>query len=153
MWRLLAALGLLLMLGGLALPASADDPTRQALALYRELKCPVCETSLEASDSTLANQMKDVIREKLAAGESPEQVRAYFLERYGEAILVAPPKSGGSLAAWVMPAVGLLVGAGIVAAALHRFARRHHARPEPAAEPAGDDPYRQLLERELRDLA
>ena len=73
------------------------DP--RAMALYRELKCPVCQTSLEASETQIAHDMKKVIRDKLAAGESPDQIKAYFLDRYGEAILVAPPKTSETILA------------------------------------------------------
>ncbi|MFN8535344.1 MAG: cytochrome c-type biogenesis protein [Dehalococcoidia bacterium] len=140
---ILALFALLAFVGS----AFAQDPTHDAFTLYRELKCPICDTSLEASDTQIANQMKDLIREKLAAGESPEQIKSYFVERYGESILVAPPKAGGSLAAWVMPAVGLIVGAGIVVAALRRF----RSRPDPApVAPPLDEAYAERLERELR---
>ncbi|MCS6802282.1 MAG: cytochrome c-type biogenesis protein [Chloroflexota bacterium] len=149
MFRLLLAL----LLGALAVtPAFAQDPTRDAFLLYRTLKCPVCETSLEGSDSALANQMKEQIRQKLAAGETPEQITAYFVERYGESILVAPPKEGPSLTAWIMPAVGFVIGIGVVTLALRRLSRRAPSAPLVPADDAPLDPeYAARLERELQE--
>ncbi|GIW07370.1 MAG: hypothetical protein KatS3mg060_2175 [Dehalococcoidia bacterium] len=136
-----------------ALPAFAQDPTRDAFTLYRTLKCPICDTSLEESDTAIANQMKDLIRQKLAAGESPEQITAYFVERYGESILVAPPKEGPSLTAWIMPAVGLVIGGGIVTVAIRRLSRRAAPAADPAPADASpiDPEYAARLERELQE--
>jgi cytochrome c-type biogenesis protein CcmH len=55
--------------------------------------------------------MKDVIRERLAAGESPEEVKAYFARSYGEYILLKPEARGVSLLVYVLPALALLGGA------------------------------------------
>jgi cytochrome c-type biogenesis protein CcmH len=141
-----------LLLGLLAVsPAFAQDPSRDAFLLYRTLKCPVCDTSLEGSDSALANQMKEQIRQKLAAGETPEQITAYFVERYGESILLAPPKEGPSLTAWVMPAVGLVIGVGIVTVALRRLSRREPASAPASPLPPLDPDYAARLERELHE--
>ena len=150
MTRLLLAVILALFI---ATPAVAQDPTRDAFLLYRSLKCPVCETSLEESDTALANQMKDLIRQKLAAGETPEQITAFFVERYGESILVAPPKEGPGLTAWVVPAIGLVIGMGIVSVALRTLTRRGEPPPKPAeALPPLDPEYAARLERELREV-
>jgi cytochrome c-type biogenesis protein CcmH len=150
MTRLLLVLTLALLA---ATPAFAQDPTRDAFTLYRTLKCPVCDTSLEGSDTAIANQMKDLIRQKLAAGETPEQITAFFVERYGEAILVAPPKEGPSLTAWIMPAIGLVVGMGIVSLALRTLSRRRLTEPDPAVAATPLDPeYAARLERELQEV-
>jgi cytochrome c-type biogenesis protein CcmH len=129
--------------------ASADDPSKAAQALYREIKCPICQTSLEQSDTTIANQMKDLIKEQLAAGQTPDQIKAYFVDRYGEGILVAPPKSGGALAAWVVPAVVIMGAGGVLAIVLARMGRKTKDPIPESVEPE-DAAYRARLDEELR---
>src|SRR5437870_8167842 len=92
--------------------ATIDD---QALAIANELQCPVCENVTVAySNSTLAGQMRQVIREKLAQGWTGEQIIQYFVDRYGEAILTQPPKHGLNLLVWLLPVAGILAGLGII---------------------------------------
>src|SRR5438309_9923281 len=95
---------------------SLDD---QALAIANELQCPVCENVTVAySNSTLAGQMRQVIREKLSQGWTREQIIQYFVDRYGEAILTQPPKHGLNLLVWLLPVAGILAGLGIVVGTL-----------------------------------
>jgi cytochrome c-type biogenesis protein CcmH len=100
---------------------SADPPTGDALEaltveVASQLRCPVCrQLSVQDSQAELAREVKGVIRERLAAGESPEEVKAYFVSKYGEWILLAPPKRGFTLLLWVLPVVAVLGGAGALA--------------------------------------
>lgn len=75
------------------------------------LRCPVCRNqSVLESTATLSRQMQSVIREKLAAGETPEEIEAYFVDKYGEWILLRPEAEGIGLLVYVLPAVALLGG-------------------------------------------
>ena len=94
--------------------ASADTAleglTRRVSA---QLRCPVCQgLSLADSPSELALEMKDVVRTQLAAGRTPDQVKGYFVAKYGEWILLEPPRRGVNLLAYALPAVA--VGAGLI---------------------------------------
>ncbi|MCI0483281.1 MAG: cytochrome c-type biogenesis protein CcmH, partial [candidate division NC10 bacterium] len=81
--------------------SSLEEDVRQIAA---ELRCPVCQgLSVADSPSRMADQMRDLIRERLEAGESPEAVKAYFVERYGEWILLAPRREGFNLFLWILP--------------------------------------------------
>jgi cytochrome c-type biogenesis protein CcmH len=93
----------------------------------------------------MADQMRDLIRERLEAGESPEAVKAYFVERYGEWILLAPRREGFNLLVWVLPFLGLAGGAVVLLVILRRW-KRH-----PAAAPASVNPA--TLERVRREMA
>lgn len=108
----------------LALPALALPPPQEARAqaLFRELRCLVCQSqSLADSGAPLAADMRAVIRERIAQGESDEAIRAYLVSRYGDAILMNPPLDEGTALLWAGPALILLIG-GLLAA--RHFRRR-----------------------------
>lgn len=91
----------------------AQDVDARTRAVAGQLLCPVCQGRTVAdSTSQLAAQMRGLIREKLQAGESPEAIVSYFVERYGESILAAPPRRGLNWAVWLLPV--LAVGAGLM---------------------------------------
>ena len=130
----LAFLVLLIQVGVLLMgcsDAQADVPVmeQRAQALNRSIMCPVCPgESIDQSQVALAVQMRSIVSEKLAAGWSDEQVREFFVERYGPSVLLEPPTEGVSLAVWILPPVG-------VAAAIAVFIfvlRNMHRRPTPA---------------------
>jgi len=90
-----------------------------------QLRCVVCQSlSVADSPSETAHQMKAIIRERLAAGESPEQVKAYFVEKYGTWILLSPPRQGFNLLVWIVPFAGLAVGLALVLILIRRWSRR-----------------------------
>lgn len=94
---------------GVAAPRNLDD---EALEIGAMLQCPICQNvSVAYSPSQLATQMRQVIRQKLEAGESREQIIQYFVDRYGESILLEPPKRGFNLVAWRGPFLAVLAGA------------------------------------------
>jgi len=128
-----------------ALPADLDEEVRE-LAL--ELRCPVCQNlSVADSPSELANEMRGLIREQLQAGKSPADVLDYFVGRYGEWILLAPPKRGFNLIVWVLPFVLMPVAGVAVYLGARRWVR-HGAAAESSA-PVTDPRYAERLKREL----
>jgi cytochrome c-type biogenesis protein CcmH len=87
----------------------------RASDLDKQIMCPVCPgETLHQSQVTLAKQMKQIIRNRLAAGESEDAILDYFVSVYGESILASPPKRGLWLIAWVTPFIALVLGAIIV---------------------------------------
>lgn len=143
--RLLAAVGLIALLASPG-PVWADALDDQARAIARELQCPVCENVTVAdSGSPLAEQMRGIIRQKLEAGESKEQILQYFVDRYGPGILARPQPSGLGLGAWWMPAIGLLAGAGVLYLVLSR------SRGSPA-DTASDSDLQPEIQEVLKDL-
>jgi cytochrome c-type biogenesis protein CcmH len=148
----------ILLLTGLAMVAVAalgaapsgqtvtEDQVRDVAA---NLRCVVCQSlSVADSPSETANQMRAIVRERLAAGETPEQVTAYFVEKYGTWILLAPPRRGFDLLVWVVPFVGLALGLVLVVLAMRRWSRRSAATP-PAAV---DEATRERIRREMAEL-
>jgi len=150
--RLGGILLLALLAWGLVSPALADDLDDRARAIAKKLQCPVCQTiSVADSPSDLAAQMRAIIRQKLAEGWTEEQIINYFVERYGDGVLLEPPRQGFGLLAWVGPAVGVLLGLGIIFGAVRAW-RRTRPEAEPALDPADEGRYAPELEQAVRDV-
>jgi cytochrome c-type biogenesis protein CcmH len=106
------------------------DPALEARArtLSEELRCLVCQNqSIDDSDAPLARDIRVLIRQRIASGESNDAVRAYLVSRYGDFILLKPPLKPETMLLWLSPA--LVLGAGLAAAL---FARRRAPRSTPA---------------------
>lgn len=106
---------------------SEDDLTvdQRAYQLSQQLMCPVCDgQSLDQSQAQISQDMKAVIRDKLETGDTNEQIRAYFIQRYGEAVLAAPDSSGFNLVAWIMPFIIFTGGVLIVANAMRKMKKQ-----------------------------
>jgi cytochrome c-type biogenesis protein CcmH len=75
------------------------------------LRCPVCQNlSVADSPSQLAGEMRSEIATRLRAGASAEEIDAYFVQRYGDWVLLEPPRSGFNWIPWLVPIVALVVG-------------------------------------------
>ena len=110
------------------------DPALEARAraISRELRCLVCQNqSIDESNADLAHDLRVIVRERLTAGDSDEQVKAYLVARYGDFVLLDPPFKAKTLLLWCGPAVLLLLGAGGIYVLLRR---RPAGAPEPLSE-------------------
>ena len=95
---------------------------RQAKALMETIRCLVCQgQSIADSDAEMAGDMRALIRQRIRAGESPEQIRAWLISRYGDWVSYAPPVGPATWPLWAAPVVLLLAGAWL---ARNRFKRR-----------------------------
>ncbi len=129
----------------------AGSLEEQTLLLAAELRCPVCQNlSVADSPSEMATQMRELILEKMKNGETPEQIRGYFVSRYGEWILLKPTRKGFNWIAWLLPFVVILVGAGIIVLRIRRAIRRGHGPNADASHPL-DPRYASRLEAELKE--
>src|SRR5438093_8006615 len=127
--------------------APVDEKTVQEIAA--QLRCVVCQSlSVADSPSETAHQMRGIIRERLAAGETPVQVRDYFVEKYGQWILLSPPRRGFDLLVWVVPFAALGAGLVLVALVLRRWRRTPSPVPTAALEPS----VRERIRREMEEL-
>ena len=109
--------------------ASAIAP-RQA-DLEAELVCPVCKTTLDQSDSPVAERMKAYIRARIAAGWSAQRIKDSLVAQFGPGVLAKPPKGDFGLLAWLLPLVVLAIGALVVGLLVWRWSRRRAPPAEP----------------------
>ncbi|MBI1909164.1 MAG: cytochrome c-type biogenesis protein CcmH [Deltaproteobacteria bacterium] len=87
----------------------------RANQLGRQLRCPVCRgVSIAESPAELAQQMMTLVRAQVAEGKTDQEILKYFEERYGEWALLQPKAEGMNLLVWVLPALFILVGAGLI---------------------------------------
>jgi cytochrome c-type biogenesis protein CcmH len=86
-----------------------------------DLRCPVCQNlSVADSPSRLAAQIRADISRRLGGGQDPEQVRAFYVARYGRWIDLSPEARGLGLVAWLAPAAALAVGVVVAVVVLRR---------------------------------
>ncbi len=140
--RTLAAALVALALAG---PAAAACPT--VSDLEDELVCPTCQTTLDQSDSAVADRMREYVRSRVEACVSKEQIKDELVAEFGPRVLAEPQKEGFELLAWLLPFVGLLAAGVAVGFAAWRWSRAD--APSAAGAPAsGVSPE---LERRLDD--
>jgi cytochrome c-type biogenesis protein CcmH len=118
------ALATMVAFAALAAPAFAADPQTNLADIEDEVMCPICGTTLELSDSPQAEREREFIREQIADGRSKDEVKDALVAEYGEDVLALPDADGFDLAAWVVPALVILLGALGVGVAIARLARR-----------------------------
>ena len=138
----------LLILALLATPVQAqitDAEEIRARDIGHELRCVVCQNqSIEESDAMLAQDMRRIVRDRVAAGDSNADVIAYMRERYGDYVLLKPPVQGNTYVLWFLPFA--LMGAGLGWFVLRR---RRPATPEMAEVLSEED--RAILDRLMED--
>jgi cytochrome c-type biogenesis protein CcmH len=141
-----ALLTVLLLVSGFSFAENLETEVR-IRNLEEKLRCLVCQNqSLADSNATLAADLRQQVREQIAAGKSDAQIVDYLVQRYGDFVLYDPPFKATTLLLWLGPFV-LLAGAGFVLVATLR--RRRRAPEEPAL---GQDDKR-LVERLLGPAA
>jgi cytochrome c-type biogenesis protein CcmH len=105
--------------------AAAPDLQDQTRAIASELRCVVCQNlSVADSPSDTAQEMRAIIREQVAAGKTPQQIKDYFVSKYGEWVLLAPTTKGFSLFAWVLPFIVLIAGLALGVMFLRSWTKR-----------------------------
>jgi cytochrome c-type biogenesis protein CcmH len=125
--------------------AGAQDPPNAA-DLEAELVCPVCETTLDQSDAPVAQRMKAFIRQRIAAGDSEEEIKDELVAEFGPGVLATPSKSGFGLLAWLVPLGALVAGAIAVGLLIRAWSRR---RSPPGAHEPLDPELERRVDEEL----
>lgn len=130
-----------------AAPPAAEQVDGITLEISAQLRCPVCQgLSIADSPSETAVTMKGRVHELVAQGYTEAQIRAYFIDRYGEWVLLSPPANGLGLVLWIAPIV-FVVGA--VGGALWYASRSVAPVAVRDDDEEDDDPYRRRMLAEL----
>jgi len=139
----------LLLFAAVTLYAAAVDIDERTREIATELRCVVCQNlSVADSPSEMAQQMRAIVREQVQAGKTTEQIKEFFVSKYGEWVLLRPRTSGFSALLWILPYVVLAIG---VLAALwfihHWTAKKRQPEtlpvPDAAVHQADNDLLRQ----------
>ena len=154
-WILVGLMALALSVPVLVFAAPAAETKMPDFALEDKvrdvasgLRCVVCQNlSVADSPSDLAKEMRNLVREQIQQGKTPEEIRAYFVSRYGEFVLLAPPKRGFNLLLWGLPFLAIAAGA----CGVYFVAKRWTTQRE--SEPAVDPEYAERVRRDLQERA
>jgi cytochrome c-type biogenesis protein CcmH len=159
------AILLLIALTGVALAQDGTLPTPTPVAsgqvtadevnrIAKQMYCPVCENEpLDACRTAACQQWRAQIGQMLSEGQSEQQIKDYFVARYGVRVLAQPPAQGTSLLLYVLPIVGLIIGAVIVVWLLRRLRARGAQLPLAAAAPKSSGAeYIDRVERDLKNF-
>ncbi len=116
--RWLAVAAAVLFLGAASEPSERlTDPAQEARAraLFKEVRCLVCQNeSIDASHAELAQDLRAIVRQEVAAGRSDIEVRRFLTDRYGEYVLLKPQFSWANAALWLAPLLVVLAGGGLL---------------------------------------
>ena len=135
--------------------ASEEHPTQNEIET--EIVCPVCApATLDQSNSAVAQRMKRFIARRRAAGDTKSEITSKLVAQFGEQVLAAPPKKGFNLVAWLLPIIGVVVGAAVLGALAWRWSRRRAdgsgegpPGPPPNGRVAVDPELERRLDEEL----
>jgi len=123
--------------GHLSLAPAKPKPRASQADLEGEIMCPVCNTTLDQSDSPIARRMKADIASRIAAGQSKQQIKDELVAQFGTKVLAAPPAKGFNLLAWLLPFAALFGGALVLGLLAWRWSRnREPSAPAPRLSPA-----------------
>ena len=131
------------------------DPVLEARVqkLGKELRCAVCQgVSIADSPASMARAQLDKVRELVAEGKTDEEITDYFVARYGEWVLLEPPKHDWNLLVWLGPLALVLGGAFVISRQIKRGPAQASATPTAAPSaptPGAEDPYLQAVRREM----
>lgn len=156
--RWLSAVALLALLGALCAPGAPAQPSeleRKVQRITEQLRCPTCQAvSVRDSEASFSRQIRSKVERMVEEGQSEEDIKAYFVSRYGEWILRAPKKEGLGLVLWLLPGAAVLLGGGLLGLHLYRTARRKAAAGASGSAAAQAPPLSEEQRRRVEaDLA
>jgi cytochrome c-type biogenesis protein CcmH len=121
-------IALLLQSGAAEAPLADPSEEARAQTLMREIRCVVCENEpVSQSTADIAVDMRRTIRAQIEKGETDDQVRKFFADRYGQYVLFRPPTQGLGLLLWVFPFLLLILVGGLMGFRMFRSRHRELA--------------------------
>jgi cytochrome c-type biogenesis protein CcmH len=143
--------GALLLTLGSVRALTPEEVEKRVATVSDELRCPTCQAlSVKDSEASFSNEIRDKVRRMVEEGQSDDQIKAYFVSRYGEWILRAPSKQGIGLVVWVLPILALVGAGGLITWSILR--RRKERTTTPSVRVAGSALTPEMRERIQADL-
>ena len=127
--------------------AAASDRHPTQGELEGEVMCPTCHTTLDQSDSPVAQRMKAFIARRIAAGDTRTEIEDKLVGTFGESVIARPRTHGFDLLAWLLPLAGIIAAATVIAVAAWRWTRT--SRRLEAGEPPLDADAERRVDEEL----
>ncbi|HZT45772.1 MAG TPA: cytochrome c-type biogenesis protein CcmH [Gaiellaceae bacterium] len=124
----------------LAAPALASERHPTLGELEGEVMCPTCKTTLDQSTAPIADRIRQFITARIAAGDTKSEIKQKLVAQFGPAVLAEPSKHGFNLLAWVLPFVGIGLGAVVLGLLAWRWSRAREPAIAGAAAAARLDP-------------
>ena len=149
---LMALLAILIALSVSACAAEPPTVEERAQSIDQRLMCPVCPAeTIDQSQADVAVQMRELVREKLTAGESEDQIFKFFVDRYDKGVLAEPPAEGFNILVWVIPPVAFLLGLALIWLGFRQLTRspRHYTPSSGGDWQADSDSYLREIDEEF----
>ena len=134
----------------LAAPALASEQHPTLGELESVVMCPVCKTTLDQSTAPIADRIRQFISARIAAGDTKSEIKQKLVDQFGPAVLAEPSKHGFNLLAWVLPFVGLALGAVVLGVLAWRWSRGRAGSLPPAGRPLDPELDRRVDEELAR---
>jgi cytochrome c-type biogenesis protein CcmH len=151
-WLITASAGLIWFV---AVPAHAQTPTidDEVNRIAKTLYCPVCpNTPLDICSTQACVDWRNDIKRMLQEGKNEQQIRDYFVARFGPQVLGAPPPEGFNWLAYILPVVGIFLGVVIAWLSVRTWLVRHAPGAAPADVPEISKEYAERIEKEMKEL-
>jgi cytochrome c-type biogenesis protein CcmH len=132
--------------------ATAPDLEDRTREIATELRCVVCQNlSVADSPSEMAQQMRAIVREQLEAGKSPDQIKDFFVSKYGDWVLLKPKTTGFSAILWILPYVVLVAGVITALWFVHRWVGKKKTLGDTPIQPdAPERVHSELLKQDFQ---
>ncbi len=132
-------------------PAPSDDEVN---AIAQQMYCPICEnTPLDVCPTDACRDWRELIRQMLAQGKTPAEIKQYFVDHYGARVLSEPPQKGFNILLYLPSLVVILVGVSVILLGIFLawyLTKKRRLGTVINSEPASEDEYTSRLEDELR---
>lgn len=154
LWGLMLGwLGFIAVVNSHAQQPTPNSPTdNEVNAIAKQMYCPVCEnTPLDVCPTQACAEWRELIRDKLAAGWSETQIKAYFVEQFGDRVLAEPPAKGINWLVYIVPPIAFILGVYVLFKAIQSWKRQTKVEPRVPTQSINDE-YKNRLEEELRKL-
>ncbi len=135
------------------LALTEQEIQERVLEITHDLRCPTCQ-ALSVKDSTakFSLQIKAKVRKMVIEGQSAEDIKDYFVSRYGPWILMAPKKEGLGLVFWLLPVAGLFLAGGLIGLRLYRNQHRISQSSGEDSPPPLTKQEREVIAKDLRQF-